>query len=433
MGGRTDGVDSHQQIFCLHLGNVRNKSSFMTMMSVMLDYHLTIFQQCFRYHDQSGIYETVSIKKSLDMFELHGTASYSVFEDLVNKLNTPLSFEKQEELINSLSNDSAPDHKKSISHDSYFSASASDGLTSKYPPTSIRNKAIYYKRTDNISLVSKSLFSEPNHKRSVSQTSSSPGKTSRTKRQKLETNRNESVESVIISPSTFDCKVHDASPFSEFSRALVGDHGVLKWRIHSLTLDIVVMNDVCLDSGNFQKNSFVHVTRVANSVYFCTCRMFTAGSRMQSSSDHSTHCCHVRFFAETINARYEFLFSKSRQETNLSKLDNKLISSLDSLNVPLVKLDCHKIHHRFSVISKDFLSVAFVYLNDTRFSCMDGNCRASSGHSRKVALLGDSGTCEHLQVMDNHRELWEPLEGEREDTSLKVTTKVPLHICTEHM
>ena len=319
-------------------------------------------------------------------------------------------------------NDSAPVKRDGVSHSSYFSVP-----TAKYRPTSVRNKVIYSKRTGNSSLLCNSLFSAPNHKRSLSiANKSTDSSASRTKRQKLETNAIE-LDPIIIPTPTFKSQDQDSSPFSLFCRTLVGQDAVLKWRIHSPALDVVVMNDICLESGKFQKNSFVHVSKSENSVYFCTCRMFTAGLRMKSNTEtHHNNCCHVRFFAETISARYSFLFSDNCHATSVepvSTLDSKLISSLQSLNIPIVKLDKHDTHHRFSVLSKDLQSASFVKLNGKRFSCMDGKCRASSGHTRKATLLGDDSTCEHLQHFNSHTELWVPLLPE-EELSESQSTKV---------
>ena len=51
------------------------------------------------------------------------------------------------------------------------------------------------------------------------------------------------------------------SMYSSFVSKLV-EYGKIHWRVHNINTDILSMNDIDLSSGIFQKNKFIHVTRV---------------------------------------------------------------------------------------------------------------------------------------------------------------------------
>ena len=202
-----------------------------------------------------------------------------------------------------------------------------------------------------------------------------------------------------------------STPYIKFMKRLVGSNGVIEWRIHGNEVDVIVMNDIDLES--FQKNKFSNIWRWKGSgpdpLYFCDCRMYSAMCRMKNQAaptDQNTNCCHVRFCMEQVEPLYASLFAGNsfNPQTNIAL---KISSSLKNINVPVVRLgnDCH--HHRFSVLSLDMLSCATVILNGNRFSCKDGKCRASKGHTRKVRHISDeSQSCEHLLLLNNNTEQW---------------------------
>ena len=355
----------------------------------------------------------------MNNFVLQGRPTHPLtFEELCDRENIkiPLSFENQLMVLNSLSNDSTPDGKSSVSFYSYFSTGTCEisdaettSLSSKYLPTSVRNKVIYFKRRGDVSSVNKILFGTQSSKKrtQVSSDNSSSSDTSRTKRQKHDSSKTELSQEDIFD-GTFPSAESCTSPFSKFCESIVSEKGLLKWRIHSPDLDVVVMNDVGLESGIFQTNNFVHVSFISSSKYSCTCRVFSTSMRMSSTSTHTTNCIHVRFFHEVIVPKYKELFSDRISPVPHSTLDSKLISALDSINIPVLKIDSNLAHHRFSVLSRSLKSSCFVNLNGSRFSCMDGKCRAGCGHKRKVQSLAES-PCQHLRTIDDHRELWLPL------------------------
>ena len=66
-------------------------------------------------------------------------------------------------------------------------------------------------------------------------------------------------------------RLPDMTIYQQFCERLVMD-GTILWRMHTDTVDVVVMNDFCADTGCFQPTSFVHVSMVRSpSIEYFAC------------------------------------------------------------------------------------------------------------------------------------------------------------------
>ena len=383
------------------------------------------------FHADFGTYSGCS--ELVSSFVLHGTdisTHAETFDDLVGKFTRedfPLSSVQQATIINSIDNDSTPRGRTGVSTCQYFSTGTGnitvdeDGeehITSKYIPTSKRNKLLYFYRLGKVAHAIDLLQLQGNNMpggNSRSRASVEPQNVSRTSAVRLSNNppsdHHVEVDVEVDTPPSSnpsDFQPIDQTPFVRFVQHLISD-GVIHWRIHSGDLDIIAMNDINLDSISFQKNKFVHICRNKcphfNDVsYFCNCQMQTLVSDMNEDSV----CCHIRFMRLYVEPMYDKLFDQTSIITQ-TRLNVKIQRSLQSLNVPVIRLDHDHVFHRFSVMSEDMHSCSIVKLNGHRFSCSSGKCVASAGHSRKIKNINDDVVCEHLKTIHHNRDQWKCL------------------------
>lgn len=383
---------------------------------------------CFSYHVHTGIYQHIvpQTLQSIDAHKLHGIISgEETFHGFVNNFQGgPLSYDLQCQVINSLPNDSSPESRSGVSHYVYFSTGTAsdtsiDGqVVSKFLPTSTRNRILYFWRLNRIKDVLDLLKDftpqnmPQNRKRKTQPSSATRIKACRNDPEDAPEDEPMMAEEIIpISETT--------TPFMRFQHNLVGPAGVLKWRVHSADLDIVAMNDIDLDSGTFMRNKFIHVVRSRllpdnDIMYICTCSMYNTISRISDDDEipHSSMrtCCHVRFCMEQVEPLYPKIFEQTASpELAGTRVAMKIHESLVACNKSVARLDSDNNFHRFSVASRDMRSCALVTLQSNRFSCLNGKCRASKGHTRKVLHLSDAKNCEHLQALHANQNEWDKL------------------------
>jgi len=208
--------------------------------------------------------------------------------------------------------------------------------------------------------------------------------------------------------------------------------GTLIWRSHKQTIDVVVMNDVDVSTGIFQMNKFVHVWMhhdAETTRYTCDCSMYGI---LINVNDADEVCCHIRFLKEHVEANIHSLFN-SDSDTLKTAIGVMLKRSIASIGQPVVKLDQHKLNHKFSVFSDDQIASVIVTLEKNRFVCTNGECRALKSHKRKAVSLDDSASlCQHLRTLNQNKAPWKEFVTELledDNTNIPVTDvpEEPLH------
>ena len=332
--------------------------------------------------------------------------------------NSHISLEEQETIINSLPNDSTPQGRASIAHDAYFSTGTivenDDIMTrSKYIPSSVQNKILYYWRLNALDDILQTLLHVKSTQEKKSRESFASQRHSR---------RTTSTFECPDPQYDFEPVTHavqeETTPYVKFLQHLVGQSGVLKWRIHSHDLDTIAMNDIDLETGCFVKNHFAHVFRTVSSettniTHTCTCRMYSTTQQMEG---HGQTCCHVRFFTEEIEPQFNALWSHNVLLPAQTPIQKKIRDALQEANVSVVRLDSDPRYHRFSVLTPDMSSCTVVILQGNYVSCQSGRCRATKGHSRKIIKISDPSNCQHLQAMYANEELWSHLYNSQYDS-----------------
>jgi hypothetical protein len=331
--------------------------------------------------------------------------------------NKPVPFRIQEEIINSFSNDSITQRKSDCyAHKMYMSTGNATkrndegDIVSKYLPTSLRNRILYFWRKSDYTKVFELISPD---------SESCVPKSSARKRSAARTNKEHQHFDTSEETHLNNMPSYPFSPFVKFQQLLVGKDGIFKWRIHNVNTDVFAMNNIDINSGNLQKNQFVHVWRWSASEgrnepnYFCQCSMYAAASRMSGFENTASRCCHVRFLHQCVEPIYASLFSPT--SVTKTPMMSKIENSLESLNVPVVRLDNDKQFHRYSVLSSNMLSCSIVNLQGNRLSCKDGKCRSMKGHTRKISSLGDQTNCEHLVYMSANKEQWQQLCEDSQD------------------
>ena len=397
------------------------------------------------------------LSESKDFFfasELYKDAKNVIDNDLLHGLPTPpsksfsqyvhdydgglLSQREISETMNSIPNDSTPVKRDGVTFQQYMSTGTrtfdDECSSSKYIPTSIRNKVLYFYRLHRYTDVLGALNIDVNATGTDSTISKRVvSNAARTKKFKPsedipcssgmvpasdDTDGNTSMPSVsedTASSSAFVQLQEETTPFSRFAQNLISESGCLQWRIHSLDLDVLVMNDVDLGRGTFHANKFVHIWRwkcaQGDILYECNCYMHNVVGTMDTDSS----CCHVRFMRELVDPLYPFIFDDSTDLVQ-THLWRKLCQAKEALNIPVVRLDSHDTFHRFSVLSRNMRACSVVTLQSNRFLCLNGKCGALHGHTRKVKDIDSGSSCEHLQQVNEHKEQWKQIvEGRIDD------------------
>lgn len=321
-----------------------------------------------------------------------------------------LSFSQQASIINSIPSDSCPLGRSQVRFSSYFSVGEP-----KYIPSSLRNKILYFwRKGDSVHNYFRQLIEPIQEERTCIEKTKPPSHSVSSRLQtkrKVNEDHNDNTAGENYN-DLFHISAVEESPYLKFCQKLV-ELGTLKWRSHSTKVDVVVMNDIDLVSGMFQINRFTHVWRYAcddGHKYTCDCKMFD----MLAKSEHPqtvTKCCHIRFFVDYIEPHMNILFSTTRKLPN-TPICNRISQALSYVNNGVVRLDCHKKYHKFSVLSVDGLTCVIVSLEQNRFVCHSGECRARKGHKRKVTKLGDKDLCQHLNIVAANTEEWANLLDE---------------------
>ena len=204
-----------------------------------------------------------------------------------------------------------------------------------------------------------------------------------------------------LTPATAPSTVH-----GQFVLALV-ECGTFHWRIHLPDYDLIVFNPVDMVSGNLLLNAFVQMERYMNHLhtwtYNCECSMF------HLCSEEEKTCMHVRFFIENVNVYTTSLFSSDKPpHLPDTPICQKIEKSIKLMWKPVIRPDCHKQAHRFSVVpSIEGVKPSVVSLTKSSFLCPQGLCKVMKGRIRKVKFLGTSELCPHLQTVWQHKSEWQ--------------------------
>lgn len=340
------------------------------------------------------------------------------FLELVEKTSpVNLSICQQAELINAINNDSCSSGRAGLSYYAYFSTgNCSDSNTrqpvSKYLPSSQRNLVLYRWRLGQSEVAVSALqVDEEKVPRKLA-----PRKDAARTRPTVDPTSQNECELSDTLPIDSDLTF---SPFQQYACKLMEENSVLSWRIHGTDLDVIAMNDISLDGGGrFLGNSFTHMSRYVcgeTVLYSCLCHMYN----VQLRCGETGMCVHVRFFKQYVEPVYNQLFSShgGSIESNESVIKKRILESLQSVNVDVVRLGDHPRYCRFSILSPDMKTAAISKMQNGRVSCQYGECRARKGHSRKVVRINEPGACPHLQRLSAHQQLWDKSAGPESDNT----------------
>ena len=364
-----------------------------------------------RYHHQSGVYGDAGMSHYLDHHVAYGKCQPTPsFDDHLNQSNPDFpsfSLAKQQDIINSLPNNSGGQGRGGVRYTSYFSTGSRESITdttpAKYQPTSIRNRVLFFWRLKNTCKIMDTLHGNNGSMKSMKRSHQAPTKTSQVDENSLV---DQSPPPPFVPPLDIP-----TTPYTLYVENILGQHGVFQWRIHSDSCDVFALNDINISSAVFLKNDFVHVTRTVcqNDVsYFCSCKMSDTITRMNYPSKV---CWHVRFCQENIDSNYQAALSGNQNNPVMRKISQ----SRQYQNKVVTKLGLNSRYCRFSVISADMSSCDIVHLEGSRFSCQNGQCRASKGHKRKIQVLGESTNCHHLLALHHNRKLWQHMVEQQVD------------------
>ena len=340
----------------------------------------------------------------MDRHRLHGTIiKRQGFIDMIDNFDqaAPLTFLKQEELINAIPNNASVNGSfNGVSQYAHFSHSHS-----KYRPTSMRNKILYHWNNHQQELALSLLF---------------PGGGIDFKRKSpsiISTSSTKSARTHVLSSVDEHVGAHsyshesESTPYFRFMLNMIESGGTLKWRIHASDMDVIAMNGVSLDAGGkFQHNQFIHMFRRVSAgkvTYSCICEMYQVLLRSDPNRQDAM-CVHIKFFTDCVEPIYQTLFS-SAASLGDTPIYLKVQASLPYLNVGAIRLDNSKNCHRFSVISGDMQNAAILTMNNGRVSCLNGRCIALKGRSRKVVNISNASNCEHLHTLGAHSDIWSSL------------------------
>ena len=188
--------------------------------------------------------------------------------------------------------------------------------------------------------------------------------------------------------------------FTNFTEQLLAD-GIIKWRFHSDTKDICVMNDYNPTTGLLLPQGFVHVTCTTfhgqQPLIHCTCTIFNLIKRAahqmvklwpggDAVPDDSLTCMHCRFFKENLMDAYNQI---GKHNTYLSIAMSMVHKSLQFMNDEVLLVgnvivpSCTK----FSVKGDDNYSLLSVSFNNHKcfVTCTDGLCAAGLKNKRNIS------------------------------------------------
>ena len=209
--------------------------------------------------------------------------------------------------------------------------------------------------------------------------------------------------------------------FSTFKEQLISD-GLIQWRAHSESREVVVMSNYDSSTGEMQPCSYVHVSALAaetgDFLLSCTCATYdliqraamqnhTLSPGEQGVLDPSSTCMHCRFYKELLTDFWQNIHSGAE----LSILHMKIKETLGSLQEEVVLLGDVLPHTttKFSVQGEeDLCSVVTISFRRGQCyaRCTEGICSAQSRNRKKIPKVyscEDPGElCTHLQVLGKH-------------------------------
>ena len=188
--------------------------------------------------------------------------------------------------------------------------------------------------------------------------------------------------------------------FTNFTEQLLAD-GIIKWRFHSDTKDICVMNDYNPITGLLLPQGFVHVTCTTfhgqQPLIHCTCTIFNLIKRAahqmvklwpgeDAVPDDSLTCMHCRFFKENLMDAYNQI---GKQSTYLSTAMSMAHKSLQFMNDEVLLFGNVIVPSftKFSVKEDDNYSLLSVSFNNHKcfVTCTDGLCAAGLKNKRNIS------------------------------------------------
>lgn len=422
--------------------------------------------------ETSGSFQPVVFRweSALQNFRTHGKEVEPIsFDSLFNKPNSfHLSDHEQCLLISSIPNNHYY-NQGDQSHVGYARMLSVRDITGKYRPASLRNLVLCNYREGKLgqiySLVNKyynpmdsSSFENPVNEIQHC----SPRHITTGSRHKVLSEEDVLRNLQYINPKfTTRNRASDNTLYDTYKMAQVEGQGLL-WRVHAPSIDVLVMNDINMDTGTFLDNSFVHITRITGGdqvQYNCTCQLYTTLLQLATLNEDDAdveavnlRCCHIRFFQDFIEADLTLYFASSDFLAK-SKIQKLVKASQKYIGKAICKLSKKGDRtNKFSVLSPDNLSCNFVHVTNGKVGCQSGTCRAAfSCSQRNVKYLNDNNNiCDHLKAMRDNIELWweapnllsEELEdhdiesesetfNERDDVTLENTnqgTQVHVHV-----
>ena len=210
--------------------------------------------------------------------------------------------------------------------------------------------------------------------------------------------------------------------YTNFTEQLLAD-GIIKWRFHSDTKDICVMNDYNPTTGLLLPQGFVHVTCTKfhgqQPLIHCTCAIFNLIKRAahqmvklwpdeDAVPDDSLTCMHCRFFKENLMDAYKQI---GQQNAFLSTAMSMVHKSLQFMNdqVLLVGNVIVPSSTKFSVKGDDNYSLLSVSFNNHKcfVTCTDGMCAAGLKNKKNISRDKSKGKrnkmqCSHLITFYRH-------------------------------
>ncbi|XP_066924458.1 uncharacterized protein [Clytia hemisphaerica] len=217
-------------------------------------------------------------------------------------------------------------------------------------------------------------------------------------------------------PMTIKCSL-----YQEFKRNLYND-GIILWREHNAKCQVVVMNNYDSDTGSFEFNDFVAVTRTVRPGgiinFECSCGTHAALASAVNFSDwDGIKCCHARVFADIIE---EFSIDYVQQNehgygapqlmpnSNTESVASvKISNGLKSVIQDVIPLHSVMDIEKFSVRSPVGHQFIHVYTDNRSkrvyVKCMSGLCSLANSKKIKLRTMEEvDKLCPHLLVFKSY-------------------------------
>ena len=206
--------------------------------------------------------------------------------------------------------------------------------------------------------------------------------------------------------------------FQTFSEQVVSQ-GLVQWRKHSDSVNIIVMSDYCEESGRLLPLKYVHVTATMGErrvAVKCTCNIYKKirGAALKKLSHFGTDvvldedftCMHCRFYRKYLHEYRDEILSNN----TCSNIVSQIQADLGSLNNPFSVLGMVSVRTttKLSVIAGgDSCAIMNIHFSHSRgcfIKCMNGLCNTNCLNKKKIpkVLPIDSGKvsfCPHMEVV----------------------------------